>query len=188
MVIKETIYTVPGKGEFEGKDREVKIRCATHDDAQMLIDYLRDTCGETRFLVKEPEEITMTLEQEYQFIDRNNESENNLLLLGFIDGEYVGNCSIMGNGTLRFKHRATIGIAFKQKYTNLGIGKIMLGKVIETAKEMGLEQLELEVVANNARAIHVYESLGFKITGTLPDNMKYKDGTYADCYFMVKKL
>lgn len=188
MIIQEEIYTLPGKGEFEGKNRELKIRCATHDDAQMLIDYLKETCGETKFLVKEPEEIQLTLEQEYGFIDGNNNSEDSLLLLGFLDGEYVGNCSLMGKKTLRAKHRAGVGIAFKLKYTNQGIGKIMLGKLVEVAIEKGLEQLELEVVADNARAIHVYESLGFKITGTLPDNMKYKDGTYADCYFMVKKL
>lgn len=188
MIIQEEIYTLPGKGEYEGKDRELKVRCATHEDAQMLIDYLRETCGETKYLVKEPEEITLTLEQEYQFIDRNNESENSLLLLGFIDGEYVGNCSLMGNGAFRFRHRATVGIAFKLEYTNLGIGKIMLGKLIDVAKENGLEQLELEVVADNARAIHVYESLGFEICGTHPNNMKYKDGTCADCYFMVKEL
>ena len=162
-MIQEQIYTLPGKGEYEGKDRELKIRCATHDDAQMLIDYLRETCGETKFLVKEQEEIQLTLEQEYAFIDSNNNSEDSLLLLGFLDGEYVGNCSLMGKGTLRAKHRAGVGIAFKLKYTNLGIGKIMLGKLIEVAKEKGLEQLELEVVANNARAIHVYEKNGFAV-------------------------
>lgn len=188
MVIKEEVFQIKGKGEFEGRDRELRIRCATHEDAQMLIDYLKTTCGETKFLVKEPEEINLTLEQEYKFIDGNNESEESLLLLGFLDGEYIGNCSLMGKGTLRAKHRAGVGIAFLLKYTNLGIGKIMLGKLIEVAKEKGLEQLELEVVADNARALHVYESLGFKICGTFPKNMKYKDGTYADCYFMVKEL
>ena len=30
--------------------------------------------------------------------------------------------------------------------------------------------------------------MGFKIMGTFPNNMKYKDGTYADAYWMMKKL
>ncbi len=53
---------------------------------------------------------------------------------------------------------------------------------------MGLEQMELEVNADNYQAIHLYESLGFEIRGTFPNNMKYKDGTYADAHWMVKNL
>ncbi len=43
----------------------------------------------------------------------------------------------------------------------------------------------LEVVTENRRAISLYQKMGFRICGTLPDNMKYKDGTYADVYWMI---
>ena len=46
----------------------------------------------------------------------------------------------------------------------------------------------LEVVTENRRAISLYQKMGFRICGTLPDNMKYKDGTYADVYWMMRKL
>ncbi|GAB1477129.1 hypothetical protein MASR2M70_19650 [Bacillota bacterium] len=58
----------------------------------MLPEYLKTICGETRFLMKEPEEITMTIEGERNFIKSQNMSERNLMLLVFLDGEYVGNC------------------------------------------------------------------------------------------------
>lgn len=180
MLIKDEIVNVKG--------REILLRNATEEDAQMLIDYLKVTCGETRYLVKEPEEITMTLEQEKQFINRNNESENDLLILGFLDGEYVGNCSLMGMNTGRYKHRVGMGIALYQKYTSMGIGRAMIEKLFAVAREKGFEQIELEVVADNERAIHLYKSMGFEIYGTFPNNMKYKDGTYADAYWMMKKL
>lgn len=167
---------------------ELLFRNAAEEDAEMLLSYLKTTCGETRFLVKEPEEITMTTEQEKAFITRQNESAESILMLGFLDGEYVGNCSLMGNSTGRFKHRASIGIALYQKYTGLGIGRKMLEYLIELAEEKGMEQLELEVVADNERAVSLYKKLGFEICGTFPKQMKYKDGTYADAYFMVKKL
>ena len=48
--------------------------------------------------------------------------------------------------------------------------------------------MELEVVVDNQRAIHLYESLGFQTYGKLPDNVKYLDGTYADVYWMMRKL
>ena len=64
----------------------------------------------------------------------------------------------------------------------------MLELLCEIAKEKGIEQLELEVVADNDRAIALYKKIGFEKMGTFPHNMKYKDGKYADAYWMVKIL
>ncbi len=180
MLIENTIIDLNGK--------ELLLRNATEDDAQMLLDYLKVTCGETRFLLKEPEEITLTLEQEKDFIRKGNESETSTMILGFLDGEYVGNCSLMGKSLIRHKHRASMGIALFQKFTGLGIGTVMIEKLIEIAKKKGYEQLELEVVANNERAICLYKKMGFEIYGTFKDTMKYPDGTYADEYWMMRKL
>jgi len=179
IIEKETI-------DLNGK--ELVLRAATEADAEMLITYLKTTCGETLFLIKEPEEVTMTIEQEIAFINRNNEAERGALILGFLDGEYVGNCSLMANRAFRHRHRASMGIALFQKFAGMGIGTKMMEKVISLAKEQGFEQLELEVVAGNEPALHLYKKMGFEICGTFPNNMKYKDGTYADCYFMVKRL
>lgn len=163
------------------------LRNATEADAQMLIDGLKTACGETRFLAKEPEEITFTPEEECDFIKGLNSSENSIMLLGFLDGEYTGNCSLMGSGMLRNRHRVNLGIALLQKYTGMGIGRVMIEKLISVARESGIEQ-KLEVVADNERAISLYRKMGFEILGTFPGNMKYKDGTYADAYWMMKRL
>ena len=61
-------------------------------------------------------------------------------------------------------------------------------KMIENAYEKGIEQLELEVVASNQSGLALYKKMGFETWGTFPNKMKYKDGTYADCYWMIKKL
>ena len=44
------------------------------------------------------------------------------------------------------------------------------------------------MVKGNERAIRLYREMGFEICGTFPNNMKYKDGSYADAYWMVKRL
>jgi ribosomal protein S18 acetylase RimI-like enzyme len=64
----------------------------------------------------------------------------------------------------------------------------MLETILEVARKLGYEQAELEVIAGNDQAIALYEKLGFRKYGTFPDNMKYKDGSYADAYWMMKKL
>lgn len=180
MLIEKEILELDGK--------ELVLRNPTKEDAAMLIQYLRTTCGETPFLSKEEEEVQITLEEEREFIRQMNISEHSVMILAFLNGEFVGNCSFSGNSIKRQKHRVSMGIALFQKYTGMGIGKIMIEKLMQTAKEKGFEQIELEVSAENERAIHLYKKLGFQIYGTFPDSTKYKDGTYSDTFWMMKRL
>lgn len=174
--------------KFEIDGHTLLLRNAGEGEAQMLLDYLKTVCGETGYLSKEPEEIRMTLEEERDFIKGQNESGSNLMLMGFWDGEYVGNCSFQGSDMMRYRHRVSMGVALYQKFTGLGIGKIMIRELCDIAKDHGFEQMELEVVAGNERAIGLYQKMGFEIYGKFPRNMKYPDGTYADAYWMMKQL
>ena len=48
---------------------------AEESDAEDLIKYLRITTGETPFLIREPDEVKLTLEQEKHFITSCIDSE-----------------------------------------------------------------------------------------------------------------
>lgn len=180
MIYKDHIFNV--------KDKKLNLRSPELNDAELLLNYLKITCKETRFLVKEPEEIQFTVEDEKKYIENSIYSKTSVDLLGFIDGEHVGNCSLRGFYESRMKHRVSLGIALYQKYTNMGIGRVMIEELINIAKDCGFEQIELEVNVDNKNAIHLYESMGFKIYGTFPNNLKFKDGSYIDVYWMMKKL
>ena len=181
MVIKEKNYTLNGK--------KIVFRSAGPEDAQMLIEYLKVVCKETRFLLCESDEIHYTVEQEIAFINSMNESEDAMLILAFVDGEYAGNCSFEGkNGSRRMKHRVGIGIALYQEYTGLGLGKLMLEELLGEIKSHGYEQAELTVVSNNNRAYQLYSKVGFKECGRIPNANKYDDGTYSDDVLMVISL
>lgn len=174
--------------EIQTKDgRTVILRNARPEDSAALIEYLKVTAAETRFLVSEPEEITLTVEQEINYVKSKMESQNELILIGMIDGKHIGNCSINSVGTKqRYRHRCSVAIALYQEYCGLGIGKQMMKAALNEAEKYGYEQVELEVVASNTSAIALYESLGFEIYGTMKNNMKFKDGTYEDAHMMVK--
>ena len=168
---------------------EVTLRNAEINDAEDLIKYLKITTSETPYLIREPDEVTLSLEQEQNFIQRVMDSDRELMLVAIIDGKHIGNCSLMGiGGYRRYQHRCSVAIALYQEYCGRGIGKIMLQTVLEIAKEIGYEQAELEVIADNKNAIALYENLGFEKYGHFPDNMKYENGKYADAYWMMKKL
>lgn len=173
---------------FDLNGRKLVLRNAEEDEAKMLLKYLKQVYAETPFLIQEPDEITFTIDDEKKYIRENNDSDSDLLLIGTLDGKHVGNCSLMSNHARRLKHRTSLGIVLYLEYTGLGIGRIMIEEVCKIAKENGIEQVELEVAANNRNAISLYEKLGFEKVGTLPNNMKYADGTYTDVHFMVKYL
>lgn len=168
---------------------EVLLRNAENEDAQMLIDYLRVVCGETRFLMKEADEVNLTVEQEISFIEAHNKASRDLLILVFVDGEYAGNCSYeVKSESRRNAHRAGMGIALFQKYTGMGLGRVLMDRMIKYAKKSGFEQMELTVVSDNERALKLYKSFGFEECGRMPNSNKYDDGTYSDDVFMIKKL
>ena len=104
------------------------------EDAADIIQYLKVTSGETPYLIREPDEITMTLEKEEAFIRDKLDSERELMLAAFVDGKYAGNCSLMCLSTYRrYRHRCELAIALYQAYCGCGIGKAMLETVLEAA-------------------------------------------------------
>ncbi|GFI29696.1 MAG: GNAT family N-acetyltransferase [Lachnospiraceae bacterium] len=169
--------------------RTISLRSAEEKDAETLLTYMKIIYGETPYLIREPEEVTLTLEQERNFIRERAESERDLMLLVFENETHIGNCSISSlGGFSRYAHRCDMAIALYQKYCGAGIGRAVIEEALNAARDMGYEQAELEVAAGNEPAVRLYESLGFQKYGTFPDNMKYKDGTYEDAYWMMKKL
>lgn len=170
-------------------NRAVILRSAEPDDADALIEYLKVTTGETSYLIREPDEVTLTEEQEINFINSCLNSDKSLMLIAEINGKHIGNCSLNPVGSFRrYAHRCEVAIALYQEYCGCGIGKQMLETILDTAKKAGYEQAELEVISENRNAISLYEKLGFVKYGIFPDNMKFADGTYASAEWMMKRL
>jgi ribosomal protein S18 acetylase RimI-like enzyme len=173
--------------EYELKDgRQLVIRMPELRDAQALIDYMKEVDCETKFLAREPGEFGFTLEQEENFISGLTTDDSKQFLIAEVEGQIVANCSVgFLSSNRRYLHRAGLGISVKQDKWGLGIGRIMMNESISWCKEKGVEQLELEVVTNNERAVGLYKSLGFDIYGTKKHALRYSDDTYADEYFMI---
>ena len=174
---------------FSGKlkdGRDVTLRHVLEEDAAAMIELVTTVIAETRFVTREPGEFDMSLEQEAKHLRKVYENEQRFWLVAVVDGRIVGSCEAgIVSSRLRFRHRANMGISVIKEFWGLGIGRMMLGEIINWCKNAGFEQLELGVVADNARAISLYKSFGFEITGTVPRQMKYPDGTYADEYLMT---
>ena len=169
--------------------KSVIIRRPEPEDAEALVRVLTQAAGETRFLAREPEEFSVTAEQQRAAIERVNADPDMAWFAAEVDGRVIGQGSVTRVRRMsRYRHRAELAFIVLQEYWGMGIGGRLMQACIEWAKENGVTQLELETVQSNERARRIYESFGFRITGTIPKALRYADGTYADEYRMVLEL
>lgn len=170
-------------------DRICTLRSVEVKDAEDMIEYLRIVSGETPFLLRNEDEVTYTVEAEEQLLENKRNNPREIMMVAEVEGVIAGNCGIVSNGSLRrVYHRCGFAIALEKQYWHLGIGSAMMDYAFCLAKEMGYEQVELEVVDGNNRAKSLYERFGFKETGKNYRALKYDDGSYRDEYKMVKLL
>ncbi len=172
------------------KDGRTCILRPTHpDDAADMIEYLKITAAETPFLLRYPDEVNYTLEGEKEILGNLLENEYGVMMLAEVDGRVAGNCSLNGMGNKRrVLHRSSLAIALKKEFWNLGIGTAMMQYLEELARQIGYEQIELEVVDGNDTAKRLYEKCGFVETGKHVRALKYDDGSYRDEFIMSKIL
>ena len=169
-------------------DSVLTLRAAETDDAEKLLNFLKQVSGETPYLIRTEEEVNIPLEKEISFINRLNNSKTDFMILAFLDDIFIGNCSMTSYPYNRQKHRADLGIALLSKYTDLGIGTILMDRLVSTAINNGIEKLELDVFSKNEKAIHLYNKYSFKEYSRIPNYSKYKDNSYDDLIYMVKDL
>ena len=180
-----------GKKKITLKNGQVCVmRSPEPEDAEELVKFIRTASEETDFLLRYPEEADIPAEQEKFILKHFNDAARDLMVLAEVDGKIAGNChfSEVGKSRLKVRHRCACGISLYKEYWGLGIGTALMELLEEKAAETGYEQMELEVVSSNERAIGLYIKMGFVKTGVVPDAMKYKGEKYDSLDIMVKKL
>ncbi len=169
--------------------KTVRMRSPRPEDAEKMIAYLKQTAGETEFMIRYPEEVTFTVEGEEQLLGEWELSPKQFMINAVADGKVVGNVGVsMIGDRIKLRHRAGFGIAIIRDYWHQGIGRELMTKALELATQVGYRQAELGVYAENEKAIALYHDLGFKEVGRMPNAFYCKDGHYIDELMMVKPL
>ena len=75
-----------------------------------------------------------------------------------------------------------------KEYWGLGLGKALTRACIECAGEAGYVQLELNVVADNKRAVTMYQDLGFTEFGRNPRGFHSRMSGYQEVVYMLLTL
>ena len=139
------------------------LRSVEPEDAERMISYMKIMLGETPYLLRTPEEFDYSVEGEAEVLARRRDDPRALMILAEADGVIVATSDVMPMGTnSRTLHRATLGMSVRRDYWHLGIGSAMMERLIAHARQSTFEQIELEVVSTNRRAIGLYVKYGFR--------------------------
>lgn len=79
-----------------------------------------------------------------------------------IGDEVVGSCGVYPTEGLTENCAEIVKFYLSKNYRGKGIGKMLMQKCFETAKEFKYEQLYLESLVQFSKAVGIYENLGFK--------------------------
>ncbi len=169
--------------------KECILRNATAADAKEIKIHRIIVAGETDYMLRYPDELTMTEEEEAMTLEKKENSVDEMMLIAEIDGKLVANAGIYPIGRCdRIKHKADFGVSVKKAYWGMGLGTIMLERMIDIARTAGYEKLNLEVIEGNESAIRIYEKYGFKLYGTEEKGFRYRNHTYAAIHHMHLEL
>jgi putative acetyltransferase len=86
-------------------------------------------------------------------------------LVAEVDGRVVGMAGLHRKPGKR-SHSAEIGMMVRDQFQGRGLGRRLLERLLDIAdNQLGLTRVELEVMADNVRAIKLYEASGFEHEG-----------------------
>ena len=167
----------------------LRIREAVPADAEAVLDYLALIGAQSDNLDFGSEGLGYTIDEEAGFIEAIAASDNGKILMGFIGQDLVSVAHLAGKSKRpRTKHAATLAISVVKAHWHLGIGEAMLMALIDRAHSNPvLRIVDLEVRADNAAAIALYEKHGFVISGRFPQRFRI-EGVSIDTLLLTKEL
>jgi len=148
------------------KGRRLVIREARSEDAQAMVEYMKQLATESDFLTFGSGELNITVEDEAKLIQSKEEAENQLMLCAFFEEELVGGLTFTSASRPRVRHTGEFGVTVLREYWGLGIATELLKYLIEWAKEgQIIRKINLRVRSDHHSGISLYEKFGFTREG-----------------------
>ncbi len=171
------------------KNKKILDICeADSKNAEEILAVLKQIGSETEFLVIDANGISLSLEQEKVYLDKNKKSINNKTFIGKVDRKIVTTCGLQGSASNRVDHNVSIGLSVLKDYWNIGIAQHMMNYLINYCKLTGvIKNLTLQVRSDNEAAIHIYDKLGFNKIGKYSNKVKI-DNKFYDMDIMELQL
>jgi L-amino acid N-acyltransferase YncA len=178
-----TVYPIPGYPTVELlKDGEkITIRPMLSTDKEALLEFFRRIPEEDRFYLKEDVTAPAVIARWTESLDYSRA----LPLLAFHEKKIIADATLHHRRAGARKHIGEVRIVVDPEYRNRGVGRLLLRKLIEIAKDKDLEKLIFEIVSDTEEAARkTARILGFVPVAILPGHVRDRNGLPHDLLIM----
>ena len=103
--------------------------------------------------------------------------------------EIVGTYTLRPNSTGPAAHVANAGYCVRPDQRGKGIAQALCRHSLTTARAQGYRAMQYNlVVSTNARAVRLWQHMGFAIVGTLPGAFRHPNAGFVDAYVIYQQL
>ena len=108
-------------------------------------------------------------------------------LVACVEGEVVGHLGLETHPhRWRRRHVGCLGMAVRDDWQGRGVGTALMEAALDLADNwLNLTRIELQVYADNAAGIALYEKFGFEVEGT-HRRYAFRGGAYVEAYPMAR--
>ena len=110
-----------------------------------------------------------------------------IALVALAGSEVVAWCDVRRLPFEGFAHTAVLGMGVVAGHRGRGLGRRLLEEALRRCRDQGLTRIELDVLASNEAAIHLYERSGFVLEGR-KRRARILDGEEDDLLCMARLL
>jgi ribosomal protein S18 acetylase RimI-like enzyme len=104
----------------------------------------------------------------------------------YLNGALVGMAVVVREDRIKTRHRANLySLYVAPEARREGVGRALVDAAVAAARELGAEQLELAVTANNTAAIVLYEGAGFRPWGVQPRAFRLDDHDFDELWMTL---
>lgn len=170
----------------------IVLRAPKWEDLEITIEYARNLAEEAR---TDPEfgipfDSNWTPETETKWLADTLvrvELDEEIAVFALAERKLAGVCVVIKKKDPEFSHYGRLGISVAKEYRDIGVGFEMVTALTEECRKNGMKLIDLGVFANNLRAIHLYEKVGFQQVGRTPGK-RNRNGRFIDDISMVIEL
>jgi RimJ/RimL family protein N-acetyltransferase len=115
---------------------------------------------------------------------KSNLENGNPMMVALADDKVIGWCDVRREFFPSRAHRGTLGMGLLPEWRGRGVGRRLLEATLAQARRSGFKRIELDVHADNSRAIALYEKAGFVREGVVRD-ASLIDSVFRDAILMA---
>ena len=115
---------------------------------------------------------------------KSNLENGNPMMVALAGDKVIGWCDVRREFFPSRAHRGTLGMGLLPEWRGRGVGRRLLEATLAQARRSGFKRIELDVHADNPRAISLYERAGFVREGIVRD-ASLIDGVFRNAILMA---